>query len=81
MKKAMFSILLMVGMLGFFVPFVMVIGFDIDYDALINNGTIAFLICVVSIYMIIGGCVGLYRLSDKFKAALKVLGQCVLWWI
>ena len=81
MKKAIFSIILVIGLLGFFVPFIMMGVFDIDYDALINNDTLAFLICIGSMYMIIGGCIGLYRISDRFKRVLKVIGQCLLWWI
>jgi len=75
--KLMFSVLLTIGLLGFFVPFIM-IGFGMDYDAMINNDNVALAICLVSLFSIIGGCVGLYRLSDKFKVVLKTIGRCLL---
>jgi len=79
-KKVIFSILLAIGLIGFFVPFILIFTFNIDYDGLINNDIVAFIICVVSIYLIIGGCIGLYRISDKFKIVLRVVGE-IFWWL
>ena len=78
MRKAIFGALLVIGLLGFFVPFIMISPFNIDYDAIINNDKVAFAICLVSILSITGGCIGLYRLSDKFKVVLKTIGRCLL---
>ena len=77
MKKVIFSILLVAGLLGFFVPFIMIAVFHIDYDAMINNDKLALAICLASIFSIAGGCIGLCRLSGKFKRALKVIGRCL----
>ena len=79
-KKVIFSILLAIGLIGFFVPFILIFTFNIDYDGLINNDIVAFIICIVSIYFIIGGCIGLYRISDKFKIVLRVVGE-IFWWL
>jgi hypothetical protein len=69
-RKILYFVLLTIGLLGFFVPFVLM-KFGVDWDALINNGTVAFLICVTSICMIIGSCIGLCRRSERFKEILK----------
>ena len=81
MKKIIFSILLVSGLLGFFVPFIMIAVFQMDYDAMINNDKLAFAICLASIFAIAGGCIGLCRLSGRFKVALKVVGRCLVEWI
>jgi hypothetical protein len=78
MKKLMFGILLVIGLLGFFVPFIMVSPLNMDYDAMIGNDNVAFAICLGSIFLITGGCIGLYRLSNKFKVVLKTIGRCLL---
>jgi len=77
-KKVIFGLLLTLGIAGFFVPFIMISPLNIDYDAMIGNDKVAFAICLVSILSIIGGCIGLYRLSDKFKVVLKTIGRCLL---
>ena len=77
MKKVIFGMLLVGGLLGFFVPLIMILVFNMDYDAMINNENVALGIFLVSFLAIIGGCVGLCCLSDKFKATLKVVGRCL----
>ena len=77
MKKLLFSIILTLGIAGFFGPFVMMDIFHIDYDAMIGNDTVAMLICIGSMLVIIGSCIILYRLSDRFKVILKTIGQCL----
>ena len=80
MKKMIWSLVLTIGIVGFFGPFV-IMGFGIDYDALIGNDSLAFLTCIISMLAIIGSCIVLYRSSEKFKKVLQVIGGCVLWWI
>ena len=75
-RKILYSILLIIGLAGIAIPLTL-IRFGIDWDAMINNEVVALIMCVVSIGMIVGSCIGLCRRSDRFKKILVDILECL----
>ena len=44
------------------------------------DGLLGFLICLVSIYMIIGGIIGMCIMSERFKRMFLVVLECLGLW-